>query len=69
VPIPKIIKDDYLSLKEEDTKKDLIDAMVYAFEINERLINDKIVWVRWVMYLLLAQALILGVFTFVPFTF
>lgn len=67
VPVPKQLRDEYLSEAEDVTKKNLVDAMIFAFEKNEKVIASKITWTDRTLKLLLVQALYLVTITFLPF--
>ncbi len=58
---PGKLRDEYLSEDEDVTKKNLVDAMVLAYEKNVSLIENKARWTNAVVYLLLAQAVLVVV--------
>ncbi len=55
---PKKLRDEYLSEDEDVTRKNLVDAMVIAYEKNVGLIKDKANWTNAIVCLLLIQAVV-----------
>jgi hypothetical protein len=58
-PHPRQLLDIYRDEKVEDTKQDVVEAMVKIFELNEKRIKNKVVWVRVTMVCMLIEVTIL----------